>query len=90
MYVGLTKIQTEIYKNLLLKKAPTANSNKTSMMNILMHLRKACDHPYLFDGVEDSNEPSLGDHLITASGKMIILDKILERLKYNHQVIIFS
>jgi len=22
-------------------------------MNILMHLRKACNHPYLFEGVED-------------------------------------
>lgn len=90
VYVGLTKLQTEIYKNLLLKKAPTENSNKTSMMNILMHLRKACNHPYLFEGVEDQSKSPYGDHLVTSSGKMIILDKILEKLKYNHQVIIFS
>lgn len=55
VYVGLTKLQTEIYKNLLLKKAPTSNAAKTSLMNILMHLRKACNHPYLFEGVEDPN-----------------------------------
>lgn len=54
------------------------------MMNILMHLRKACNHPYLFDGVEEQNKTPYEDHLITSSGKMIILDKILERLKYNH------
>ena len=84
VYVGLTKLQTEIYKNLLLKKAPTSNAAKTSLMNILMHLRKACNHPYLFEGVEDPNKSPYGEHLITSSGKMIILDKILEKLKYNH------
>lgn len=55
-----------------------------------MHLRKVCDHPYLFEGVEDPSNPSHGEHLVTTSGKMIILDKILEKLKYNHQVLIFS
>ena len=49
-----------------------------------MHLRKACNHPYLFEGAEDPNMPALGDHLYKTSGKMLILDKILEKLKYNH------
>lgn len=82
--VGMTKLQTEIYRNLLLKKAPTLNSSRTNLSNILMHLRKVCDHPYLFEGVEDPSSPTLGDHLVKTSGKMIILDKILEKLKYNH------
>jgi SNF2 family DNA or RNA helicase len=25
---------------------------KVRLMNILMHLRKCCNHPYLFDGAE--------------------------------------
>ena len=90
LIVGLTKLQIEIYKNLLLKKAPTQNSSKTSMMNVLMQLRKTCNHPYLFHGVEDQSLPSLGDHLYLTSGKMIVLNKLLEKLKFNHQVLIFS
>jgi SNF2 family DNA or RNA helicase len=49
-----------------------------------MHLRKTCNHPYLFEGAEDPNSPSLGEHLITASGKMIILDKLLKSLFLEH------
>ncbi len=90
VYVGLTKIQIDIYKKLLLKQAPTETSGKHTMMNVLMHLRKVCNHPYLFEGVEDPNAPSLGEHLVTTSGKMMILDKIIDKLKHNHQVLIFS
>ena len=90
LIVGLTKLQIGIYKNLLLKKAPTENSSKTSMMNVLMQLRKTCNHPYLFEGVEDLTLPSMGDHLYLTSGKMIVLNKLLEKLKFNHQVLIFS
>ena len=49
-----------------------------------------CNHPYLFEGVEDPSLPTLGEHLIEASGKMMILDKLLEKVKNNHQVLIFS
>lgn len=55
-----------------------------------MHLRKVCNHPYLFEGAEDPSLPVLGDHLIETSGKMMILDKILNKLKFNHKVLIFS
>lgn len=55
-----------------------------------MQLRKACNHPYLFEGVEGDNQPVHGDHLFLTSGKMIVLDKLLNKLKYNHQVLIFS
>jgi SWI/SNF-related matrix-associated actin-dependent regulator of chromatin subfamily A member 5 len=33
-----------------------------------MQLRKAANHPYLFDGTEDMTLPTYGDHLITNSG----------------------
>lgn len=36
LYVGLTKMQTDIYRNLLLKRYPTDNSNKSSLLNVLM------------------------------------------------------
>jgi len=40
-------------------------------------LRKVCNHPYLFHGVEPEGSPELGDHLFTVSGKMQFLDKLL-------------
>ncbi|KAH7430572.1 hypothetical protein KP509_08G004400 [Ceratopteris richardii] len=60
------------------------------LQNIVMQLRKACSHPYLFDGVEP--EPfEEGEHLIKASGKLMVLDSILENL-YNekHRVLIYA
>ncbi|VDP91686.1 unnamed protein product [Echinostoma caproni] len=49
------------------------------IQNIIMQLRKCVDHPYLFDGVEP--EPfELGQHLIDASGKLVLLDALLSHL----------
>lgn len=48
-----------------------------------MELRKICNHPYLFEGVEDKDAPLHGDHLFEVSGKMILLDKLLAKLHKN-------
>eukprot|EP00966_Prymnesium_polylepis_P052368 1212806-Prymnesium_polylepis.1 len=66
-------------------------ANKGRLMNIVMQLRKCCNHPYLFEGAEDKSLDPFGDHLITNSGKMRVLDKLLLRLKKeNSRVLIFS
>ena len=56
-------------------------------------MKKASNHPYLFDGVETpsaSREETLRG-LIMHSGKMVLLDKLLARLKADgHRVLIFS
>jgi chromodomain-helicase-DNA-binding protein 1-like len=44
-----------------------------------MQLRKVCCHPYLFPGIEEEGS-LLGEHLVTASGKLIILDQLLKKL----------
>lgn len=58
-----------------------------------MELKKAANHPYLFDGAEPqatSREEVLRG-LIINSGKMVLLDKLLARLKQDgHRVLIFS
>lgn len=56
----------------------------------VIQLRKCCNHPYLFQGAEP--EPyTNGEHLITNSGKMILMDKLLPRLKQQgSRVLIFS
>jgi hypothetical protein len=55
-------------------------------------VRATCsNHPYLFEGVEDRSLPPYGDHLITTSGKMVVLDKLLSRFKaQGSRVLIFS
>jgi SWI/SNF-related matrix-associated actin-dependent regulator of chromatin subfamily A member 5 len=57
-----------------------------------MQLRKACNHPYLFEVIEPDGAPSFGEHIIEASGKLIVLDRLLTKLKKEgrHQVLIFS
>jgi chromodomain-helicase-DNA-binding protein 1 len=58
-----------------------------------MELKKAANHPYLFDGAEvrtDVPEDTVRG-LIMNSGKMVLLDKLLSRLKSDgHRVLIFS
>ena len=61
------------------------------LMNILMQLRKCCNHPYLLPHAEP--EPYyIGDHVIHASAKFIVLDKIIDELvvKQKKKVLIFS
>eukprot|EP01012_Entosiphon_sulcatum_P029158 TRINITY_DN3546_c0_g1_i1.p1 TRINITY_DN3546_c0_g1~~TRINITY_DN3546_c0_g1_i1.p1 ORF type:complete len:1055 (+),score=207.89 TRINITY_DN3546_c0_g1_i1:41-3166(+) len=89
---GLTKLQREWYTKILSKEGALVNNgsgNATRLMNIVMQLRKVCNHPYLFDGAE---EPPFitDDSLVTNSGKMLLLDKLLKRLKTDgHRVLLF-
>jgi SWI/SNF-related matrix-associated actin-dependent regulator of chromatin subfamily A member 5 len=73
--VGLTENQKNLYKKLL--TSSLISDSKTIYKNIIMQLRKVCNHPYLFEGVEDEGLPEIGDHLINVSSKMRILDKLL-------------
>jgi len=60
---------------------------------VAMELKKAANHPYLFDGAEvrtDAKEETLKG-LVMNSGKLVLLDKLLARLKQDgHRVLIFS
>ena len=61
------------------------------LMNILMQLRKCCNHPYTLPNTEP-DPYYIGDHVIKASGKFILLDKIINELvvKQRKKVLIFS
>ena len=48
--------------------------------NILMQLRKVCNHPYLFEGIEPEGADEFGEHLIEASGKLTFVDKLLKKI----------
>ncbi|KAL8831090.1 MAG: hypothetical protein Q9170_005440 [Blastenia crenularia] len=61
------------------------------LMNLLMQLRKVCNHPYLLPHVEP-DPYYIGEHIVHASGKLIVLDKLLNELvtKQKKKVLIFS
>ena len=61
-------------------------SDKMRLMNILMQLRKCCNHPYLFDGAEPGPPYTTDKHLIDNCGKMVLLDKLLPKLQKQGKV----
>ena len=83
----------------------SGSGNVPNLMNTMMELRKCCIHPYLLNGAEDQiqsdyimrkkeftdDEDLYFKALVNASGKMVLLDKLLPKLKANgHRVLIFS
>src|SRR5438874_12487460 len=78
-------MQREWYTKILLKDIDVVNGagkmDKMRLLNILMQLRKCCNHPYLFDGAEPGPPYTTDMHLVTNSGKMALLHKLLPRLQ---------
>lgn len=63
------------------------------LQSLLAQLRKAANHPYLFSGVESKTTEDSGttEEIVTASGKMVILDRLLHKLHARgHRVVLFS
>lgn len=61
------------------------------LMNLVMQLRKVCSHPYLLpDAVPEPY--TFGDHVVLASGKYIVLQKLVQNLvlEKGKKMIIFS
>lgn len=98
LFVGLTEMQRNWYRALLKRDvdAITSGAKKSRLMNIVMQLRKCCNHPYLFSGAEEevANNPAwdgTDQHLIDNSAKMIVLDQLLKRFRAEgSRVLIFS
>lgn len=68
-----------------------------SLLNVITELKKCCNHPFLFESAEEeyrgneADHRSAADRLVATSGKMVLLDKLLVKLKAtNHRVLIFS
>jgi SNF2 family DNA or RNA helicase len=106
IYAGLTDIQIRLTKALLSIGGRTVTSElqkmgwtergdtefKVSTNNAQMNNRKLCCHPYLFAEPPDAFIGGIDtEMIIQASGKMIVLDKMLRKLRKNgHKVVIFS
>ncbi|GEQ66352.1 hypothetical protein JCM33374_g15 [Metschnikowia sp. JCM 33374] len=97
VYMSMSDMQRKWYQKLLEKDLDAVNGangkkeSKTRLLNIVMQLRKCCNHPYLFEGAEPGPPFTTDEHLVYNSKKMVILDKILKKFqKEGSRVLIFS
>ncbi len=104
--VELTVLQKQYYRALYEKNVQFLHRNHKkaldgpSINNLAMQLRKCCNHPFLLNGVENEEKSKRehfkshsdeADFLVKASGKLVLLDKLLPKLKDGgHRVLIFS
>lgn len=98
--VELSPMQKKYYKYILTRNFealnPKGGGQQVSLLNIMMDLKKCCNHPYLFPAAAE--EAPLGSHgqydiqhLTKAAGKLVLLSKMLRILKeQGHRVLIFS
>ncbi|CAH0004805.1 unnamed protein product [Clonostachys byssicola] len=97
LYLGMSDMQVKWYQKILEKDIDAVNGaggkreSKTRLLNIVMQLRKCCNHPYLFEGAEPGPPYTTDEHLVYNAGKMKVLDKLLARLQtQGSRVLIFS
>lgn len=62
--VQMSTVQKELYRAILTKNYEVLNggakqANKTSLLNVLIELRKCSNHPYLLPNIEPESVPSL-------------------------------
>ncbi|KAI8927638.1 P-loop containing nucleoside triphosphate hydrolase protein [Entophlyctis helioformis] len=103
--VELTTTQKKWYRSILeknfswLKQGTSKKSNVPNLINTMIELRKCCIHPWLLKGAEEQILEELHARtpeqqfqaLIQSSGKMVLIDKLLKKLKQGgHKVLIFS
>lgn len=95
---NLSALQAKLYKQLMLHNrinVMTADGKKTGMRglsNMLMQLRKLCNHPFVFEEVEDQMNPNkmTNDLIWRTAGKFELLDRVLPKFQATgHRVLMF-
>uniref|UniRef100_A0A4W5RCG8 Proliferation-associated SNF2-like protein n=1 Tax=Hucho hucho TaxID=62062 RepID=A0A4W5RCG8_9TELE len=72
---------------------PLDSQINLKLQNVLMLLKRCCNHPYLIEYPLDpaTQEFKIDEQLVQTSGKFLILDRMLPELKKRgHKVLIFS
>uniref|UniRef100_A0A8B9TEB9 DNA helicase n=1 Tax=Anas platyrhynchos TaxID=8839 RepID=A0A8B9TEB9_ANAPL len=96
--VEMSALQKQYYKWILTRNykalSKGTRGSTSGFLNIVMELKKCCNHCYLIKPPEE-NEKENGietlQSLIRSSGKLILLDKLLTRLRdRGNRVLIFS
>lgn len=91
-------LQTKLYKQLVTHNKLAVSDGKggktgmRGLSNMLMQLRKLCNHPFVFEPVEDQMNPTRmsNDLLWRTAGKFELLDRILPKFRATgHRVLMF-
>lgn len=91
-------LQSKLYKQLVTHNKMVVSDGKggktgmRGLSNMLMQLRKLCNHPFVFEPVEDQMNPGRGtnDLIWRTAGKFELLDRILPKFRATgHRVLMF-
>ena len=91
-------LQAKLYKQLVTNQKINVSDGKggktgmRGLSNMLMQLRKLCNHPFVFEAVEEQMNPdkTTNDLLWRTAGKFELLDRILPKFKASgHRVLMF-
>ncbi|KAM3069394.1 hypothetical protein ACMFMG_005500 [Clarireedia jacksonii] len=85
-------LQETVLREKTATKSESSNTTEwRKLMNLVTQLRKVCNHPYQIQAAEPDPYYS-GDHLIEASGKFIVLEKLINQLviKQKKKILVFS
>ncbi|XP_012139061.1 ATP-dependent helicase brm isoform X3 [Megachile rotundata] len=102
----MSGLQKVLYKHMQSKgvlltdgseKGKQGKGGAKALMNTIVQLRKLCNHPFMFQAIEEKYCEHVGTQgiitgpdLYRASGKFELLDRILPKLKAtNHRVLLF-
>ncbi|XP_077329202.1 chromodomain-helicase-DNA-binding protein 2 isoform X2 [Lithobates pipiens] len=95
--VEMCALQKQYYKWILTRNfkalSKGTRGSTSGFLNIVMELKKCCNHCFLIkaDDTERETRQDLLQSLIRSSGKLVLLDKLLTRLRERgNRVLIFS
>jgi ATP-dependent helicase STH1/SNF2 len=95
---NFSALQAKLYKQLvnhnklMVSDGKGGKTGMRGLSNMLMQLRKLCNHPFVFEEVEDQMNPGKGtnDLLWRVAGKFELLDRILPKFQATgHRVLMF-
>lgn len=86
----MSPLQKEYYRHILARnfhvlRHGVRGTAQTSLLNIIMELKKCCNHPFLLPSCLAQQQRILSKHefeeaRINAAGKFVVLDKMLIKL----------
>jgi ATP-dependent helicase STH1/SNF2 len=89
----MSGLQMKLTEQIRSRKFSTeAFGKKKALNNLVMQFRKVCNHPYVFDEIEDLMNPThiTDRNLFRVAGKFELLDRILPKFKaLDHRVLMF-
>ena len=89
----MSALQKRLYEQIRSRRfGNDAFAKKKALNNLVMQFRKICNHPYVFDEVEEAINPSkqTDENLFRVAGKFELLDRILPKFQASdHRVLMF-